>query len=73
MPHIAIQMYPGRDAATKQRLAKALVETAARELSRSEEHFSVSITDIPQDAWKASVYDKVVASADTVIQPGYTM
>lgn len=73
MPHISIQMYPGRDAETKKRLAEAIVKTAAAELNRGAEHFSVSITDVPQAEWKEVVYDKVLASPDTIIAPGYTM
>ncbi len=73
MPHITIQMYPGRDAETKRRLAEALLKTASQTLAREPEHFSVSVTDVPQDQWKDKVYDKVVADPDTLIQPGYKM
>ncbi len=73
MPHITIQMYPGRDDQTKKKLAEAVLETAARELKREKEHFSVSIVDVPQDEWKEKVYDKVKSGSDTIIQPGYTM
>ncbi|MBR3542504.1 MAG: tautomerase family protein [Treponema sp.] len=73
MPHITIQMYPGRDEETKKRLAQAILETASKELAREKEHFSVSVVDVPQDQWKEKVYDKVVADANTMIQPGYKM
>ena len=73
MPHISIKMYPGRDEATKKRLAQANLETASKELERGTEHFSVSIEDVPQENWKEAVYDKVVSDKNTVIQPGYTM
>ena len=73
MPHITIQMYPGRDAATKKRLADAILETASKELAREKEHFSVSIVDVPQDEWKEKVYDKVLSDKNTIIQPGYKM
>lgn len=73
MPHITIQMYPGRDEETKKRLAQAILETASKELAREKEHFSVSVVDVPQDQWKEKVYNKVVADANTMIQPGYKM
>lgn len=73
MPHIAIKMYPGRDDATKKKLADAILETASRELARGKEHFSVSIEDVPQDEWKEKVYDKVKSDKNTIIQPGYEM
>ena len=73
MPHITIQMYPGRDQVTKKRLADAILETASKELAREKEHFSVSIVDVPQDEWKEKVYDKVLSDKNTIIQPGYKM
>ena len=73
MPHITILMYPGRDDATKKRLADAILETASKELAREKEHFSVSIVDVSQDEWKEKVYDKVLSDKNTIIQPGYKM
>lgn len=73
MPHITIQMYPGRDEETKKRLADAVLEAASTSLARGKEHFSVSIEDVPQDQWKEKVYDKVLCDSKTVIKPGYTM
>ncbi len=73
MPHITIQMYPGRDEETKKRLAQAILETASKELAREKEHFSVSVVDVPQDQWKEKIYDKVLKDANTIIQPGYKM
>ncbi len=73
MPHITIQMYPGRSEELKKSVAKAVLEAAAKELNREKEHFSVSIIDVPQDEWKDKVYDKVVSDKNTYIQPGYSM
>ncbi|MDE5898451.1 MAG: tautomerase family protein [Treponemataceae bacterium] len=73
MPHIAIQLYPGRDGETKKRLAEAVLNAAAAELGRGREHFSVSIEDVPQDEWKERVYDKVLADGNTVIPPEYEL
>ncbi len=73
MPHITIQLYPGRDEATKKRLADAILEAASKELAREKSHFSVSIVDVPKDEWKETVYDKVLTDKNTIIQPGYTM
>ncbi len=73
MPHITIQMYPGRDEETKKRLADAIIDTASRELGRGKEHFSVSVVDVPQEEWKSEVYDKVVSDKNTIIEPGYKM
>lgn len=73
MPHITIQMYPGRDTETKRKLAEAVAKTAAAELNRGIEHFSVSIQDIPQEEWTEKVYKKVTdpANREVFLKPGY--
>jgi 4-oxalocrotonate tautomerase len=53
MPHITIQMFPGRDDKLKAETARAVVEAASKVLGRGPEHFSVSIEDIPQENWEA--------------------
>lgn len=73
MPHITVQMYPGRDDEIKKRLADALVKTAAKELERGPEHFSVSIEDVPQDEWDEKVYKAAIDPQNTnvFVRPGY--
>lgn len=73
MPHITVQMYPGRDDELKQKLADALVKTAAQTLNRSPEHFSVSIQDVSQDDWNDVVYSKVTDpnNKEVFVKPGY--
>ena len=73
MPHITIQMYPGRSEQLKEELARALLEAAATTLQREKEHFSVSVEDVPQEEWKAKVYDRVLSDRNTIIRPGYRM
>jgi 4-oxalocrotonate tautomerase len=55
MPHIVIQMFPGRDDELKATVAREVVETASRVLGRGAEHFSVSIEDVPQEKWETDV------------------
>lgn len=73
MPHITVQMYPGRSDEIKSKLAKLLAETASKELGREIEHFSVSIEDVPQDEWTEKVYKKAAdpENKDVFIRPGY--
>ncbi len=73
MPHITIQMYPGRSDELKKKLAEAVVKTASEELQRGKEHFSVSIEDVPQEEWNEKVYKKVTdpANKTVFIKPGY--
>lgn len=73
MPHITVQMYPGRSDEIKAKLAKVLAETASKELGREIEHFSVSIEDVPQDEWTDKVYKKITDpdNKDVSVRPGY--
>ena len=75
MPHITIQMYPGRDDKIKMNLAQKIAELASRELGRGIEHFSVSVQDVAQDEWKEKVYDKITdpSNKEVFVKPGYTM
>ncbi|MBP5577359.1 MAG: tautomerase family protein [Treponema sp.] len=75
MPHITVQMYPGRDDKLKKEVADAVAQAASKALGREIEHFSVSIEDVPQDEWKERVYDKVADSSNknVFVKPGYTM
>ncbi len=53
MPHIAITMYPGRDAATKMALAKKMQQAMVEELHVDPSIISVSIEDLPPEEWDA--------------------
>ena len=73
MPHITIQMYPGRSDELKKKLAEAVVKTASEELQRGKEHFSVSIEDVPQEEWNEKVYKKITdpENKTVFVRPGY--
>ena len=73
MPHITVQMYPGRSREVKQHLADKLAQVASEELGKGIEHFSVSIEDVPQSEWKAKVWDDAMdLSNDKVfVRPHY--
>ena len=73
MPHITIQMYPGRDDKIKQELADAVAKTASEQLNRGIEHFSVSIEDVPQEEWNEKVYKSAVdpENRNVFVRPGY--
>ena len=75
MPHITVQMFPGRNDEIKKNLAEKLAKVASKELGRGIEHFSVSVEDIPQDEWKERVFNKIVDpnNKNIFVKPGYTM
>lgn len=56
MPHIAVQMFPGRDEARKRELADRLAAAAVEVLGVPEELVSVSIRDVPEKDWDELVY-----------------
>jgi 4-oxalocrotonate tautomerase len=68
-------MYPGRSDEIKKNLAEKIAKVAAEELQRGVEHFSVSVEDVPQDEWKAKVYEKVTdpENKTVFVKPGYRM
>lgn len=59
MPHIAIQMYTGRDQKTKDKIAKRMQAVLAEEMQADKKYFSVSIQDVEADDWKDRVEDKI--------------
>jgi len=66
-------MYPGRSDEIKKHLAEVLAKTAAAELGREIEHFSVSIEDVPQNEWDEKVYNKAIdpENKNVFVRPGY--
>ncbi|MGI6116669.1 tautomerase family protein [Luoshenia tenuis] len=52
MPHIAIAMIPGRDEATKQRLAERMRSALIDELGVPENWVSVSLHEIARENWQ---------------------
>lgn len=52
MPHIAIAMIPGRDEATKQRLAESMKSALIYELGVPENWVPVSLHEIARENWQ---------------------
>lgn len=75
MPHIIVEMYPGRDEDAKLKLAESVAENVSSQLGLRKEAVSVSIKEIPKEDWKSKVYDKVVKdeNKEVYIKPGYDM
>lgn len=57
MPHITIQMYPGRDDSLKAKVAREVTETVSKSLNISKENISVSVEDVEKDKWQSTVMD----------------
>ena len=59
MPHIAVMMYPGRDEATKEAIAKNLQAELMKTLNAPASVISVSIEEVSPEAWADTVAKKV--------------
>ncbi len=59
MPHITINMYPGRSEEVKQELAQKTLDFFATEMNADAKYFSVSIQDVAPERWKQDVQDKI--------------
>jgi 4-oxalocrotonate tautomerase len=55
MPHINIQMYPGRPDSLKAKAAAEVTAALVRALGIGKDAISVSIEDIPKEEWKSKV------------------
>lgn len=58
MPHIVVQMYPGRSREVKEDFAKKVQQLTVEEFGCEPRFVSVSVEDIPQENWKEEVVDK---------------
>lgn len=75
MPHITVEMYPGRDEKIKLEIAEAVADTIANKLSMDKSVVSVSIKEVEKEKWKSQVYDRVLKdeNKELYIKPGYKM
>lgn len=52
MPHIALNMYPGRTEERKKELAEKMRDFLADEMKMDKKHFTVTVKDIPAEHWE---------------------
>ncbi|MBR6678041.1 MAG: tautomerase family protein [Oscillospiraceae bacterium] len=70
MPHISVMMYPGRDEATKEAIAKNLQAELMKTLNAPASVISVSVEDIAPENWNETIGAKV-KSEDILIETDY--
>ncbi len=58
MPHIAVSLYPGRDAATKREIAEKTERWFSSEFAFGEKEVSISIVEIEPDAFVPTVLER---------------
>ena len=74
MPHVVIKCFPGRTENQKRICTEKISEVIAETLGCKLESVSVAIKDIPEDSWKAEVWDKEIKTnaKDLFKKPGYS-
>jgi phenylpyruvate tautomerase PptA (4-oxalocrotonate tautomerase family) len=60
MPFIHIRAYAGRDGATKQKAAEAMVRAASEAMNTPETAFTVVFEDCDRDTWEAEVVKPII-------------
>lgn len=75
MPHIKVQMYPGRTTEKKEELTQAIEETIKEVLGATSDSISIAIEEVAQEAWKKEVVEKEIQRKPETItkQPGYDL
>ena len=75
MPHVVVKLWPGKTEAQKAKLAEAIARDVIEHLGSSEASVSVSIEEVPQDAWTEQVYRPDIAGRPELVyrKPGYSM
>ena len=75
MPHVVVKLWPGKTEAQKAKLAEAIARDVIEHLGSSEASVSVSIEEVPQDAWAEQVYRPDLAGRPELVyrKPGYAM
>ena len=75
MPHVVVKLWPGKTEAQKAKLAEAIARAVIEHLGSSEASVSLSIEEVPQDAWAEQVYRPDIAGRPELVyrKPGYSM
>ena len=74
MPHIKVQMWPGKSNEQKQALDDAMSQCIQDVLGSSEASVSVAIEDIQPNDWGSVVYEPEIEGKPELLfkQPGYS-
>ncbi len=75
MPHVIVNLWPGKSEQQKTRLAEEIAKDVMAILDYAEESVSVAIEEVKPQDWAEKVYkpDIVDNSENLYKKPGYTM
>jgi len=73
MPHVIVKMYPGNSEEQKGKLAEEITNLIMASTGKSEAAVSVSIVEVPEEAWMEEVYQTEILPQidDLYKKPGY--
>lgn len=69
MPHITIQMIPGRTSDEKEEIALGIQQFLSKTYGIDEQVISVSIEDVPKEQWSAVIAK--IPESTMFVKPGY--
>ena len=74
MPHVVIKCFEGRTEEQKRKCAELVAEAIAGTLGCKNSSVSVAIKDIPEEKWKAEVWDRDIVPDEEYLykKPGYS-
>ena len=74
MPHVDIKCFTGRSDEQKTECAEKIAEVIAETLGCKITSVSVAIHDVPEEKWKAEVWDRQIVPDEPYLykKPGYT-
>jgi len=75
MPHVIVQLWPGKSEQQKSRLAEAISKAVTEILHYGDESVSVAFHEVPARKWAEEVYrPDIQAHQDKLYKkPGYSM
>lgn len=75
MPHVIVQLWPGKSEEQKERLAEQITQSVTEVLHYGDESVSVAFEEISANDWAEKVYrNQILAHPEKLYKkPGYTM
>lgn len=58
MPHIVVNLWPGRTEENKREIAKKLRDYLSEEMHLEKKWFSVQVREIPRESWRKEIIEK---------------
>jgi 4-oxalocrotonate tautomerase len=73
MPHVVVELWPGKSEDQKKRLAEAITKVVMNILHYGEESISVAMEEVKPHAWVEGVYKPEIKNKWTKLykEPGY--